>query len=386
MKYKKVILLNGTFSGSQHEMIDSSFIIAFAIIADKVIVYFQPRRKEIIKSLVEQRIDKQNITYKNIFNLPDSVRVTSREFIAAIQECWIFLTKADENTLTCLTYINRFNCYGLNLLSKITGRPLIIVCHGELKHANTTPYQGEINWVKMLRHFYKDVIIAPHTMLMVLGSNIKEKIGKYVSEEKAKKYISWEHPYFRTTSPTIHGLHHPIRIGVIGFLKRDKERGFDNVKKFAFALSHDSDFELRLLSSIQEDLLQELPLTVRIINPDSRFIPRYEYNQMIEELDYIYCPYPTGAFEMTASGALLEAMAQRRPIIMHKNEYTIHLRQLYGDFGIVIDDEDNGFERLKLILKDEKQYSEYIAQQDRILEMISPEKLSPYLVRICDKM
>lgn len=384
MIYKKVILLNGTFSGSQHEMIDSSLIIAFALIAEKVFVYFQPRRKEIIKSLVEQRTDNQNITYNNIFNLSDTIRVTFRELIAAIQECWIFLTKADKNTLTCLTYINRFNCYGLNSLSKITGRPLIIVCHGELKHINTTPHQGEINWVKMLRHFYKDVIIAPHTILMVLGSNIKGKIDKLVSEEKAKKYISWEHPYYRTSSTTIQALHHPIRIGVIGFLKREKERGFDNVKKLAFALSNDCEFELRLLSSIQEDLLQELPKTVRIMNPESRFIPRSEYNQMIEELDYIYCPYPTGAFEMTASGALLEAMAQRRPIIMHNNDYTIHLIKLYGNFGIIIDDEDEGFERLKQTLKNETQYSKHIAQQDRILEMISPESLSQNLEKICN--
>lgn len=386
MNYKKVILLNGTFSGSQHEMIDSSIIIAFSIIAEKVVVYFQPKRKEIIKSLVEQRTDNQNITYKDIYNLSDSVRVTFRELIAAIQECWIFLTKADKNTLTCLTYINRFNCYGLNFLSKITGRPLIIVCHGELKHINTTPHQGEINWVKMLRHFYKGVTIAPHGMLMVLGSNIKEITDKLVSKEKAKNYISWEHPYFRTTLPTIHELHHPIRIGVIGFLKREKERGFDNVKKLAFAISNDCEFELRLLSSIQEDLLQELPNTVKIMNPESRFIPRYEYNQMIEELDYIYCPYPTGSFEMTASGALLEAMAQRRPIIMHNNEFTIHLRKLYGDFGIILDDEDKGFERIKQSLKDEKQYARYITQQDTILEKISPENLSNGLEKICNSL
>ena len=105
---------------------------------------------------------------------------------------------------------------------------------------------------------------------------------------------------------------------------------------------------------------------------------------MIEELDYIYCPYPTGAFEMTASGALLEAIAQRRPIIMHNNEYTIHLRKLYGDFGIIIDDEDDRFESIKQTLKDEMQYAKHIAQQDRILEMISPENLSQDLERICN--
>ena len=386
MNYKKVILLNGTFSGSQHEMIDSSIIIAFAMIAEKVVVYFQPRRKGIIKSLVEQRIDKKNITYKTILNLPDSVRVTFRELIAAIQECWIFLTKADKNTLTCLTYINRFNCYGLNFLSKITHKPLIIICHGEIRVACTQRHKDEINWVKMLRRFYGQTILAKNARLVVLGEYIKHNIGQYIPKENISKLLFFDHPYFSTSERMPHSLHTPIRIGVIGYLKRESERGFENVKKMAIAIADNDEFELRLLSSVERELVNELPDSVRLMNPDSVFIPRNEYNKMIEELDYIYCPYPTGAFKAIASGALLEAISKHKPIIMHKNEHAMYLRKKYGEFGIVMDDSEDAFVKIRPFLNDMEQYKHLQLMQDSLLTKLSPENLSDQLKQICDSI
>ena len=374
--------MNGTFSGSQHEMIDSSLIIAFALIAKDVEVFFQWKRCEIIRGLANQRLGENQIKYNRIFNLPDSVRVTFRELIAAIQECWVFLIHADRNSLTCLTYINRFNCYALNFLSKITHKPLLIICHGEIRLISQDPCKNDINWVKMLRHFYRKTSIAEKTKLIVLGDHIRENLSPWIPKTKLDKFISFEHLYYPTTDTPIKPIHHPIRIGVIGFLKRDKERGFENVKKLANNLCGDSDFELRLLSSIQKDLVMELPDSVKLMNPDSVFIPRGEYNKMIEELDYIYCPYPDTAFKYTASGALLEAISKRKPIIMHYNQYGDYLRNKYGDFGVIINGTD--YDSLKRILKDEKKYMLYIQQQDSLLEKITPESLCMKLSDICD--
>lgn len=374
--------MNGTFSGSQHEMIDSSLVIAFALIARDVDVFFQPKRCEIIKGLVDQRLGENQIKYHRIFNLPDSIHVTFRELLAAIQECWAFLIHADRKSLTCLTYINRFNCYALNFLSKITHKPLLILCHGEIRLISQEPCKNDINWVKMVRHFYRKTGIAEKTKLIVLGDHIRDNISPWISTTKLDKFISFEHLYYSTTDTPILPIHHPIRIGVIGFLKRDKERGFENVKMLANNLCCDTDFELRLLSSIQKDIVSELPNSVRLMNPDSVFIPRDEYNKMIEELDYIYCPYPDSAFKFTASGALLEAISKRKPIIMHNNRYSDYLRNKFGDFGIMINGTD--YDSLRRILKDEKEYMLYVQQQDSLLEKITPESLCMNLSEICD--
>ena len=374
--------MNGTFSGSQHEMIDSSLIIAFAQIARNVEVFFQPTRCEIIRGLVNQRLGENRIKYNKIFNLPDSVHVTFRELLAAIQECWIFLIHTDRRSLTCLTYINRFNCYALNFLSKITHKPLLIICHGELRLISQEPSKNDINWVKMLRHFYKKTSIAKKTRLIVLGDHIRDNISQWIPKTKMDKIISFEHLYYSTSETSIQPIHHPVRIGVIGFLKRDNERGFENVKKFANNLCGDSDFELRLLSSVERTLEKELPNAVKLMNPNSAFIPREEYNKMIEELDYIYCPYPDTAFKYTASGALLEAISKRKPIIMHPNRYSDYLRNKFGAFGIIINGTD--CDSLKRILKDNKKYMLYVQQQDSLLEKITPESLCQRLGEICD--
>ena len=385
MKYKKVILLNGTFSGSQHEMIDSSLIISFAQFTERIKVYFLPKRRNIIKKLVSKRLDSKDVEYHCLYNVPDKVRITFRELIAAIQECMIFATSG-KNTLTCLTYVNRFNGFGLNFLSKITHKPLIIICHGEIRMACTPRREDEINWVKMLRRFYGQTLLAKNVRLVVLGEYIKCNIEQYIPKENICKLLSFDHPYFPTSERTPLSLHTPIRIGVIGYLKRESERGFENVKRMAKAIAGSDGFELRLLSSVERTLERELPNTVKLMNPNSEFIPRDEYNKMIEELDYIYCPYPTGAFKAIASGALLEAISKHKPVIMHRNEHVMYLREKYGEFGIIMDDTDEGFDKIRPVLKDYVHYKHLQIMQDTLLEKLSPENLGNSLRNICNSI
>ena len=108
MKYKKVILLNGTFSGSQHEMIDSSLIISFAQFTERIKVYFLPKRRNIIKKLVSKRLDSKDVEYHCLYNVPDKVRITFRELIAAIQECFIFVF-VDVHVTVIVSYVPKYH-------------------------------------------------------------------------------------------------------------------------------------------------------------------------------------------------------------------------------------------------------------------------------------
>jgi hypothetical protein len=139
-----------------------------------------------------------------------------------------------------------------------------------------------------------------------------------------------------------------------------------------------------LLSSVQKELVKDLPDSVKIMNPQSLFVPRKEYDKMINDLDYIYCPYPETAFKYTASGALLEAISKRKPIIMHNNNYGNYLRKKYGKFGVIVS--TTNFYSIKEELKDMMKYTSLVKMQDSVLERLSPEAQSSKLEYICDNI
>jgi len=386
MRYKKAIILNGTLSGCQHEMIDSSLVMCFAEICERVDMYFQNDRGHIIQNLTDKHSAKSaNINCHVIWNRKNW-KSTFRELCGALQESWIFLIKADRETITCLTYINSFNGYLLNVLSKLTGKSLLLCCHGELEMITTPFKSSDLRWRKMMRYFYTNIRIAEHARLMIFGDHIKENIKPYLTAEKYDKYVAFEHLYYNTVEDVDSQpkLHTPVRIGVTGYVKKDAARGFDNIKAFARYVCKYANIELRILGVVEEELLPEFPKSIKLMNIKCEFIPRVDYDKMIQELDYILIPYPAGCFKMTASGALLDAIVKYKPVIMYANEYGMYLQKKYGEFAIVIG--GNYDATLISMITDKENYARLYKNIRIVADNLTPENSSPSLKMIINSL
>lgn len=372
MKYTRALLINSTFANSEHEIIDSSLAIALSSIVKIVNVSFIKHRNERIKKLIKQHSDNNNIIFNNQINFTFyKLPLFAKEFITALQEVLLFLIRGGRDTVTFLTYENRYNIHFLNCISKITKYPLIICVHGEAENVSLPLTDNDSNWTKLTKRFYWKTKLGEHVRMMVLSENIKEELFKRLPQNQHYKFISWDHPYFEITANEGRPLTTPIQIGIIGSLTHRPERGFDNVVEFAKQLLGHSDIKLSLLSTIESSLLDRLPSNIEIKNPTHSFVDREIYDKWINELHYIYCPYPEGSFEMTASAALLDAITKNKPVIMHANGYAVYLRRKFGEFGLLL--KNDNWQEIITLLTDINTYNILLNKQKKVVLSLTPE-------------
>jgi hypothetical protein len=123
-----------------------------------------------------------------------------------------------------------------------------------------------------------------------------------------------------------------------------------------------------------------LPNTVKVYSKNNEYLPRDKYDRLIEELDYIFIPYSADSFKFAASGAVLEAIFKKKPVLMYSNHYFNYLDRKLGHFGYFLD--KGAFNWRKL--KDKTQYALFSQHIEDIIEQLSPEYIVTQYRRIID--
>ena len=374
-KNSRVYFINATLSGNAHEIIDSSELIIFSKIFPQVHAYFQKSRCKAIQNTVEKFDSSIDVKFHGLFDL--GKRSALNDLKAALVEIFLLLRLKKKNNLFVFSYINMFSCHILNFISKITRKKIIICCHNELEIVAERKPKMFNYWRWLVYRFYTKTNLANNVYLLVLGENIREKYAEYIDQDKLDKVISVEHPYFSASQDHV-DLRYPknkkIKIGVIGSVSKNKERGFENILHLANSLIKFPDVEIDIISKIDVDLVDKLPPNVCVVGSPGFFLPRNEYDAYVGQLDYIYSPYPMDSFVFTASGALLESLFKNKVLLMHANAYVKHLMSLFGTFGLLIDGMNS--EEIYSFLKN-KNHDNYLTILQDMTEKLNPEQMVP---------
>ena len=384
-KISRVYFINATLSGNAHEIIDSSELIIFSKIFPQVHAYFQKSRCKAIQNTVEKFDSSIDVKFHGLFDL--GKRSALNDLKAALVEIFLLLRLKKKNNLFVFSYINMFSCHVLNFLSKITHKKIIICCHNELEIVAEQKPKMSNYWRWLVYRFYTKTNLANNVYLLVLGENIREKYAQYIDQNKLDKVISVEHPYFSVSQGCVDcrgQKNSKIKIGVVGFVSRNKERGFENILHLANDLIKFPDVEIDIISKIDADLVGMLPPNVRVMGTPGRFLPRNEYDACVSQLDYIYSPYPMDSFTFTASGALLESLFKNKVLLMHANAYVKHLMSLFGIFGFLIDGVSS--EEIYCFLKN-KNHDGFLTLLQNMTEKLNPERMvSMYRKNIVERL
>lgn len=380
MELNRIVFFNATLDDNIHEMIDSSLIVAFAQ-KTPVDVFFLERRSSIVENLIKNTFSLSNIKFHPLYNIKQSGAI--KDLIAAVLELYLLLFKGDRKSLYVCSYANMFSRYLLNIGSKMTGKKVLICAHSELETVVTCKLKGAGYWAQLMGFFYR-LKLAPRLRIMVLGDSILDELRKHVSEENFKKFISIIHPYFHSINPKCKSLSSDVvHIGVVGVVSRSAQRGFDNLMSFALKINKKCNVRIHIISRIDKELQRQLPQSVIIENPAERYLPKEEYEFLIQQMDYLYFPYPKDAFKLTASGAIFESIAGLRPPLMHSNHFFIYLAREYGDFGMFVDQlSDDEF--LKTIT-DKDKYEKMCGVLTDFSKKIYPLNLSDILYEKIDE-
>lgn len=101
----------------------------------------------------------------------------------------------------------------------------------------------------------------------------------------------------------------------------------------------------------------------------------------MSELDYILLLYPTDTYRLIASGAILDCIRFRKPVIALRTDYFEYLFDKLGPFGILVNDIDEMAKEIERIGKTPLPRYDF----DKIASALSPNHLTPQLAEIISR-
>lgn len=376
---QKVVVMNATFDGSAHEIIDASIIIMLSSIFPMVEVRFLNKRSSIIESIVKSHIIDKNVKFVPFKN--NIHKGALHDLKAALLESWGIL-KGSHKDLYISTFNNMFSCHLNNLISKVTGKKVLLFCHSEVNVVTKgSSYKIKDVWAFLINRFYTKSPLGKNAKLIVLGDHILRELPKYIETNRLKHFYSIDHPYFKEgeTSSTYQFDKSNIKIGVIGGVSKNSTHGYNNILRFAETLSSKTNYKIYLVSFVEKDLRDTFPDNVVIVNKTNGYLPRKEYEKAIEKMDYILLPYSSSEYNLIASGAVLEAIVRNKPTIMFTNNYFRYLTEKFGKFGYFVEEDT-----LSNYLTNYTEYLKLINNEMRIAKSLSPSELEVQLIKILE--
>jgi hypothetical protein len=171
---------------------------------------------------------------------------------------------------------------------------------------------------------------------------------------------SLDHPcFFHSPQPESNSL--PLRIGAIGIGGRSKGTHlFFQLAERCRQQIREGELEFIVIGPIFDKKISEIPDYVQCHSPHTP-LQRSEYEQLISSIDYGMFLYDRGAYQMTASGAFMDAMAFARPVIALENPFFAYYFKQFGNIGHLCNDVDKIGDLLQNLLQlKQEQYHDQV--------------------------
>lgn len=313
-----------------HEIFNTSLILMCSNIAEEI-KYISGKtanenQKRLYTHYCQQRNYKKHkvlFISKHIYERKDKIGAFIRTIIGFFITLYEYLI-TPASKLLIYTYTNPFSLPFILLLNVFLKKKIIFSMHGELElQLQRTSMKQARGWYKLcytlsFKYFLSH---SKNSLILLLGNSIKhnlEKLYPYISDQ----LISINHPYFisKTNSPTKDKTNHPLKIGTIGVMK--KEKGLYSLIELSQILEPEIKTNKLILQSIgkvEGINISYYPL-IQWIGAE-KGLPRKEFDAYINDLDYILYLYPQDSYKLTASGALMDAIKWQKPIISFPNDY-----------------------------------------------------------------
>lgn len=323
-----------------HLQINASLLVMLSKICDNVFYYAGKNSSaEVFKLLNRHDIELANVYYRSCF-LPkgNSRYALLFRYFAGVIFNVLFLLSSKKDDLIVYNFNNLFSLHVINTINRILNRSILICCHGELELLITNKSGGLL--FKSLRYlvrsfFLKNKMVHKKLYFLVFGDIIKENLTKILDGTILEKFISIDHPYI-FEKYVLQNKREKFSIGSIG----------------AFSKHKGGDLFVRLVSEVQNpqivfsitgriyydlNMLRKLHIEFPIY-AGKRPLSNEEFNKRVGEQDYILFLYDKESYKLTASGAIMDAINFRKPVISLRNDYFDYLFRKYGAFGLLFDD------------------------------------------------
>ncbi|WP_315012161.1 glycosyltransferase family 1 protein [Capnocytophaga leadbetteri] len=341
----KVRFIDTLCTNGMHLLFNASLLAILEKIFDKISLYGEKNNiNDEIKILEENGVDISKIERKNIY-LPIVKSRISNFFLYLCSFFYnlYFIVIADKDDILVFNYNNLLAVRMMNIFNKIFHRKILIFCHGEMEFLiENRPSFGPFNrftfYLGKCFFLNKKIRIEQNIKFVVLGDSILKNVKEILPLNISKSFITMDHSYFFKKDDIIKEKvikTENIKIGTVGLFYRLK--GADDFCKLVSSINN-KNIEFSITGKILYDVrkLQELGVSLPE-NLGKDVIPRDILEKRIEDLDFILYLYPITSYKIMASGAILDALSFKRPIIALRNDYFSYIFEKFGEFGYLFD-------------------------------------------------
>lgn len=322
---------------SFHEMFNAALLTMCLSAFDRVEYVCHPSQRACLDRVLEKHApgtDRARIRFRRtaVVGREGPVGWVARYLLGALLNVWYLLTLS-RGTQLIYTYNNPLGLRAVNVLCRLLGRRVIVVCHGELELlAQRFPWWKASGWFgALLRRTFARTTLAPGLRLCVLGRSILRNLEPYVAPKNRAAFFATDHPYFFDEAPSAPEPHAALRVGTVGQLTPAK--GLHAL----LGLSREIPVPLVVVGRTYGFHSHgDYPNVRFVAGADNRFIPRERFDAEAAALDYVLFAYDPAGYKLTASGAVFDALNLGRPVITLSNDYFDEVLHLPA--GYVVDD------------------------------------------------
>lgn len=323
----RIIYIDYTSHGVIHEIYNSSSAEMLSIIFDRVDYYASKDSIEVCKKMF--KTIPENIYFHKLFvPNPDKSKINLFLFyFLPILGSIYFLLKAMKNDVIFFNSNPPWAFPFINKIACLIKNKIIIVFHGELEIL--------IDKKKKLNRFshYSIMLlkknkfkISKNLFICCLGEGIKNRLLLLVTEDKKKQIIYFEHTaIFNNFVVNKTPNKNNIKIGITGTVHPLKS-SINDLLEFAKKIKHIHNVEIYVIGRVYCDPIILENMGINYINgAQNKSLSRIQIDSIISEMDYLVYLYQFGSNQLTASGAVFDAINAEKYILALKNDYFIDL-------------------------------------------------------------
>lgn len=209
------------------------------------------------------------------------------------------------------------------------------VCHNEMENidwrkarcSRLTRFLYPMYWFN-----FKFLKISKKFHFILLSTKMVEYFSLFVPPKNRNRFFAMDHCYIRPNSrPPYLFDTSKIKIGIPSAVSKD--RGFDYLTEIVFNVSN-TNVHFYSISKMNEELSAP---NFTELNPTKQLFDFDQYSSYVKGMDYLLFFYDPNSYKLTASGAILEAIWNEKPILALRNAYFDYLFEKYGPIGYLCD-------------------------------------------------
>ena len=344
-KKRKAVIIDPYSKGSYHEVINQGYLMMISMLYDEV----EYIADETSCNNIQDLLRKCDICTTNIFfnkkkfrhfhfNNPGINHLVKLVEVSIIDFYYYIKRKRDED---CFFNNNLyFAAVFIQYLAFWKSNRIFDMCHSELEYINRDAAKSTTQII--IHHFFKILFtkykIDQRFTFILLSESMANNFKSCISDKNANR-IKWiDHCYIRPKNSICFNENitkfKGIRIGIPGAITPSRGLGLLERILAKRSLKKYTIFSLSFMTEKIKDN------NLVVLNNTNRLVPFEEYNSNVQQMDFLLFLYPLDSYYLTASGAILEAIWNEKPVLALRNHYFDYMFRKFGSLGYLFNDEE----------------------------------------------